>query len=224
MTPPGNRPPRRPTAFTLIEVLLAIVISGMVLTAASSFLVSIANIWINRGDNDFFVQHVDGVGVFLNQALALSEGTEELGEGEDDLPVVWARPPGYSEFEPPLLAFRLRESPPLLSTLEFPLPGVTAYLYFREDRGLYLLWHPHLVETEDIDDVYRTPLSPYCKGLEYHYYDEEEELWETTDEPLEDDDRQFILPDYLTLHFTWEDETRSVPVYVPRRDQNVPLF
>ena len=61
--------------FTLIEVLLAITITGFVLASATTLIVSISEIWANRQNSHFFGDHVDGVTEFL-QARLSEAGTE----------------------------------------------------------------------------------------------------------------------------------------------------
>lgn len=62
-------------AFTLLEVILAIAITGFVLAAATSFVVSVSRIWVDREERHFFEDHVDGVTEFLNACFA-SAGME----------------------------------------------------------------------------------------------------------------------------------------------------
>ncbi|MFU8848115.1 MAG: type II secretion system protein J [Opitutales bacterium] len=75
-TPPILQPSTPPTlhsstasGFTLLEVLLAVAITGFVLAAASTMLVSVTNIWANRLDSNFFEDHVDGVAEFVQSSF-----------------------------------------------------------------------------------------------------------------------------------------------------------
>jgi len=61
------------SGMTLIEVVLALAVAGFLLTAATSFVVSISNIWAERSQRNFFEDHVDGVTEFINVML-LSAG------------------------------------------------------------------------------------------------------------------------------------------------------
>jgi len=68
---------------SLLEVILAIAVAGFVLAAAVAMLVSISNIWSDRSDRHFFVDHVDGVTEFMNAtfssagvAIALKDSSE----------------------------------------------------------------------------------------------------------------------------------------------------
>ena len=207
-------------AFTLIEMLLALAIGGMLMTAISIFVVSLAEIWLHRGEGDFLKQHAGGVGYFLNNSLAHAE---KLDGGDDD-PVHWDRPPGYSEFAPPLLTFSLKEAPALLDDGDQLLPGLTCYLHFIENEGLSLLWHSRLRKTESMDEVRRTPVSAYVTKMLFCYYDGESNTWEETERPEEDLDGAYMVPDFLKLQFEYLGDTRLVKLYLPKRGQNVPIF
>ena len=211
---------KRNDGFSLLEVLLSLAVGGMLLTGATAYTISISDIWINQDDGRFFQQHVDGVESFLNNALAHSETMEE-----EEGPIVWSRPPGFSEFDDPLLAFQLKEAPAILSYGETPLPAVTCYLYLKEPEGLSLLWYPKLKRTEGGEDIYNTELSPFVKSAEYCYYDKEDDQWELSGFPKEDADGLLILPDFIKLRFEHEGEDpRKVPVYLPAKGHNVLLF
>lgn len=60
---------------TLLEIILAIAISGSILFAATAYVVSISNIWADREERHFFEDHVDGVTEFLKSGF-LSAGYE----------------------------------------------------------------------------------------------------------------------------------------------------
>ncbi len=84
---------KRGAGFTLLEVLLAIAITGFVLSAATSLVVSVSNIWSSRQNSHFFEDHVDGVSEFLRAAFAEAglavgrpEANEPGSEGGDDDP------------------------------------------------------------------------------------------------------------------------------------------
>ena len=61
---------RRNHGFSLVEVLLALAVGGVVLMAASSLLVTISQAWANRpATRDAFDAHVNGVAHFLTAML-----------------------------------------------------------------------------------------------------------------------------------------------------------
>ena len=56
---------RKLKGMTLIEVVIAIAISGFILASAASFVVSITDIWSKREQRYAFYEHADGVSQFL---------------------------------------------------------------------------------------------------------------------------------------------------------------
>lgn len=135
-----------------------------------------------------------------------------------DEPVGWARPPGFSDNKEPLLNFKLTTAPTLLIGLEnAPLLGLDAFLYFDDSEGLSLLWYSTLQEdAEDINDLRRTVISPMVTKIQYVYWDERFEKWETEDEPMEGDgDDQYLLPRFLKLTFEYEGETQERTLTIP---------
>lgn len=74
---------------TLIEVVLAIAVAGFVLASATTFLISVSNIWHERQNRHFFEDHVDGVAEFLKASFTMAGyeiGTGTTDEGADDEP------------------------------------------------------------------------------------------------------------------------------------------
>ncbi len=55
-----------PNGFTLLEVILAVAIAGMVMTAATALLVAAGNAWLLRDDRAFLEAHASGVSQFLS--------------------------------------------------------------------------------------------------------------------------------------------------------------
>lgn len=64
--------------FSLIEVLLATAVAGILLTAMTFQIVSLSNIWIHRTSDDYFQEHVDGVTAFLNASLQQAATTADV--------------------------------------------------------------------------------------------------------------------------------------------------
>lgn len=146
-----------------------------------------------------------------------SSNTGSLVNAADE-PIGWARPPGYSESKEPLLNFKLTKAPPLLVGLEnAPLLGIDTFLYFEDSEGLSLLWYSSLQEdSEDINDLRRTVISPLVTKIQYVYWDESFEKWETEDQPMEGDGAdQYILPRFIKLTFEYEGETQERTFTIP---------
>ena len=154
-----------------------------------------------------------------------STGSGLVHVSED--PINWSQPPGFADYQDPLLHFRLNETPPLLvQTENAPIIGVKAFIYFEDDEGLSLLWYTPLQEdSEDLDDLRRTPLSDLVTKVEYVYWDERFEKWETETEPKEgEDDDQFILPRFLKLTFEYEGVIKERSLTIPVTSRNALIF
>lgn len=213
---------------TLVEILVTIAILGSFMTLLSFHMVALSNLWLNRTDDDFFEQHVDGVVLFLNNAIEASEAISETEEEAESQPIEWARPPGWSELDDPLLHFRQSEAPALFVREGQSLPSILAYLHFERDEGLSVLWYSAFdaEEIEQVRDLLRTRISSFVTRIEYAYYEMEDDEWEITDEPLEEDNNDtFRLPDYLRLTFSHPEEgERTRSLFIPHKSLEVPLF
>lgn len=218
---------RHSGGLTLVEMIVTIAILGSFMTLLSFHLVALSNLWLNRTDDDFFEQHVDGVVLFLNNAIEASESTEGDENRGASLPVEWARPPGWSDFDDPLLHFRQKEAPALFVREGISLPDILAYIHFSEDLGLSILWYSAFdaEEIENERDLKRTPISSFVEKIEYAYYDIEDDEWEITPEPEENQEGEFLLPNFLRLTFAHPAEGERVKsVFIPHKSRDVPLF
>ncbi|MEC8209495.1 MAG: hypothetical protein VX051_03475 [Verrucomicrobiota bacterium] len=142
-------------------------------------------------------------------------------------PIDWSQPPGFADYQDPLLHFGLNGSPPLfVQTENAPIIGVEAFLHFEDDEGLSLLWYTPLQEdSEDLDDLRRTPISNLITKVEYVYWDERFEKWETETAPKEgENDDQFILPRFLKLTFEYEGVIKERSITIPVTSRNALIF
>ena len=214
----------RRKGFSLVEVLLALAIGGLVLTAATALLVTISQAWANRpATRDAFDAHVNGVANFLTAMLEEATLPEVLNAPPKVITL--DRAPGFSEMDDPLVRFYLREAPPLFF---WPEPGSVAsrlHIFLQVDKqdGLRLLWYSDLQELEknekgvrepeDDDELFCTVISPFCTEVFYCYYGDEDDTdddlkrWEIVDELEEDiNSGEFRLPAFAKFVFKWDDE------------------
>ena len=217
----------------MIEVLLALTIGGLVLTAATSLLITISRAWAERpATRDAFDAHINGVAHFLTAVL--EEATLPATSGSGDQPIDLQRPIGYSESEDPLIHFYLREGPPLLVWPNCPASRVHCFFQFIEGEGLSILWYSELqelekndqgnMELEDEDELFKTSISLFCTEVFYCYYGDDNEgdddlkEWEIVDD-LEEDIRsgKYRTPDFMKLVFSWEDEDLERTITLPIR-------
>jgi hypothetical protein len=212
-----------------VEVLLAMAVGGLVLIAASSLLVTIAQAWANRpATRDAFDAHINGVGHFL--AAMLEEAT--LPDGSSGPEVIQLdRPVGQSERDDPQLRFFLREAPPFFFWPHGLASRVHAYFQFEEGEGLHLLWYSELQEMEkndlgkreleDEEELFRSLVSPYLDEVKYCYFGEEgesdEEMKDWEEKPTLEEDVEsgkFRLPDFIRIIFRWDEEDLERDIFL----------
>ena len=136
--------------FSMVEVLLALSIGGLVLLAASALLVTISQAWANRpATRDAFDAHINGVSHFLTAVL------EEATLSSFALPktkklicnIRWV----FRMRKTPN-SFLFKGSPPLFFSPYGSATRVHAYLNIEEGEGLSILWFSELQELEKNDE------------------------------------------------------------------------
>ncbi|MEC8043697.1 MAG: prepilin-type N-terminal cleavage/methylation domain-containing protein [Verrucomicrobiota bacterium] len=221
----------RKSGFSMVEVLLAMAVGGLVLMAASSLLVTISQAWANRpATRDAFDAHVNGVAHFLSAVL--EEATVPSLSKKGDQSVDLQRPVGFSESDAPLIHFYLREAPPLFVWPKGVATRVHAYFHFDDRDGLSFLWFSELqelekndegrMEPEDEEDLRKTAISPFVREIEYCYYGDEDDgpedikEWEIM-EDLEEDVQsgKYRIPAFVRLTFRWEEEDLERIISLP---------
>ena len=216
---------RSKNGLTLIEMVVTIALMGLVMTFLSFHMVGLSNLWLNRTDDDFFEQHVDGVVLFMTNVMEASESAA-FGENEQRPPVEWAKPPGWSDMDDPLLYFQQNEAPALFVREGLSLPAIQAYIHFDDRDGLSIIWYSAL-DAEDIEDerdLRRTRISSYITQMDYAYYELEDDEWEITEDPIEEDE-QFRLPDFIRLTFSHPEQGERIrSVLIPHGSVEIPLF
>lgn len=178
------------------------------------------------GDVTIDISYAGDTGGSTSSEKTNSAGGSSLISTAED-PVSWSKPPGYADYQDPLLNFGLKDTPALLiQTEDAPTVGVEAFLYFDKDEGLSLLWFTPLQEdSEDLNDLRRTPISDLITKFEYVYWDERFEKWETETEPKEGEgEEQYILPRFLKLTFEYQGETKERTLTIPVPSQSALIF
>ena len=225
---------RKITGFTLVEVLLALTIGGLVLVAATTLLITISQAWANRpATRDAFDAHVNGVAHFLTAVLE-EASVAPLAKNQDKV-IDLQTPVGFSEVDDPLVHFYLREAPPLFFNPHGKSVRVHAYLYPDETDGLSLLWFSELQELEKGEDgnlqpveeeeLLKSIISPFCREVYYYYYGEEDDgpddvkNWEVYSDLQESEKSdEFRIPAFMKLVFRWDDEDleRTISLSIDR--------
>ena len=210
--------------FSLVEVLLALSIGGLVLLAATALLVTISQAWANRpATRDAFDAHVNGVSHFLSAVL--EEASLSSFALPNDQSIDLQYPVGFSDAQDPLIHFYLREAPPLFFSPYGSAVRVHAYLNVQDGEGLSILWFSELQELEkndegrmepqDESELMKTLVSPFCQEIFYCYYGDEDarpddiKEWEIQDSLEESEKGQdnYRIPAFIRLYFAGKKKT-----------------
>lgn len=218
----SRRPRRSSSAFTLIEILLALSLVGLVLVALNTFVFSMGELWGKNQDVRLFEQHVRAVTRFLENELRTAAFPPAAVPGGAPITVQEIRPQSGSTAN--LLTFELPEGSRLIAWPDRPLPEVVCSLQADDRDGLRLLWHSRL-ETRFNDDPPReTVITPLVTALSYDYYDPEFKNWKNEPQLQRDSDNRLLPPQRLRLTFAYRKMTRETVVTLPVTGEGLPYF
>lgn len=186
---------RRGRGFTLLEVLLALSLLGVLLVALNSFVFSMAEVWGEGREERLFAQHARAVSVHVEDMLRAAA----RGPGGGGLAIKEIKLERGGE--QPELAFTLAEGDRLLSWPETPLPDVEMSIGVDEREGLILHWQSVLETRRDTEAPRSVTISPFVVSLGWDYYDESFRRWETLEQPKQETDGTYLLPRRLRIRF-----------------------
>lgn len=210
--------------FTLLEILVALALVGLVLVGLNTFIFSMSELWGRRSESRLFDQHVRAVSRFLERELRRAVWPPEGSLGQAAISVREVRPRTGSSG--PLVRFELREGSRLLSWPDRPLPEVECALAVRDGVGLVLLWQSRL-ETRFGDDPPReTVISPLVAAIQYDYYDGEARTWQTESSPRRSREsaERYDTPRRLRLTFRHGAYSQETLITVPAAVEAIPTY
>lgn len=223
MKPPRSISPRRPRdrGFTLIEILLALAVVGLLLVALNTFVFSMGELWGRNNDVRLFEQHTRAVTRFLEGELRAAAFPPAARPGSTPITAQEIRPESGSTDN--LLTFELPEGSRLISWPDDrPLPEVVCSLQVRPRDGLYLLWHSRLEKKFNDDPPHEALVSPLVSDISYEYYDENFKSWRTENTPQKDPTGQLMTPQRLRLKFTYNKQARETVITLPVAGEGLP--
>lgn len=217
----------RRSGFTLLEILLALALVGLVFVALNTFIFSMGELWGQNTDVRLFDQHVRNVTRFLegelrSAALPPAAGSTSNTDGSADAPIAAKDIRASSGLTEPLLTFTLPAGSRLISWPERPLPDVVCSLAVRDRQGLMLLWHSRLEKRFDQDAPRETVISPMVTGMTYDYYDADFKRWKTETQLQKDNSGQVTTPQRIRLKFAYGKLTRESIVQLPAPVEGLP--
>ncbi len=245
---------RRRAGFTLLEMLLALAVAGLLVGASSQLIVSLSHIWAHRTDADSFEEHADGVARFLSRSFAeslgrhqpewtggkadaASEQIEALQEAEatsgsglwKNEGVSMGRIDKDDAITPPTLNWKFFLLPPALGGDAPPASaGVEAWLVFEQGRGLAIVWRDiRNVQpgiVGDEDELLRSSLVSAFVTKLEYLYRDDERKQWLEEEKPREFGGDYKLPDFLRITFEEGGRTSVRMVRVPKDRRTMPIY
>jgi prepilin-type N-terminal cleavage/methylation domain-containing protein len=210
------------SAFTLLEILLALALIGMMLVALNSFVFSMGELWGRNADVRLFDQHVRAVTRFLENELRAATLPPAARAGS--LPVAPQEIRPSSGATDNLLTFELPAGSRLIQWPDRPLPEVVCSLQAREREGLILLWHSRLEKNFETEPPREVVVTPFVSALAYDYYDADFKRWSTETALKKDNTGAALTPQRLRLKFTYGKLTAETMVSLEPAVEGLPNF
>jgi prepilin-type N-terminal cleavage/methylation domain-containing protein len=215
-----RRAPR--AAFTLIEILLALALVGLVFVSLNTFIFSMGELWGRGTDVRLFEQHVRAVTRFLEHELRTAALPPAARTNSTPIALQEVKPEsGLSE---KMLTFELPSGSRLFTWPDRPLPEVVCSLQVRQNEGLILLWHSRLEKNFDTDPPRETVITPLVTQIHYDYYDPDAHSWSTETQLKLDPQGKPMTPQRIRLTFTYGKQSMDSVITLPITNEGLPAF
>ncbi len=210
-------------AFSLVEMMVAIALVGLLIVGLNYFVFSMGEIWGRSSDKRLFEQHVRSVSRFLESELRQAGLPPHATRSTPAFVPLEIRPSGgLSEV---LLTFDLPEGSRLITWPERPLPELVCSFQVRQGKGLYLLWHSRLETRFEQDSPREVLITPFVSAIAYDYYDTQAKTWSTERTPKRDPrTSSYPSPQRLRLSFAHKGYTQEVTLPLPLVEEGLPNF
>ncbi len=198
---------KRRKYFTLLEILLALSIAGMVMMACSSMLFSMVSLASKMENAEPLGKHMNSVERFLKSCFINSNFPEDTPSDlfgdlrSDDGAIRLGQHPDNSSSTKMNLAFGVIKDHPFFPSSNLFSTEKLCWLDFREKEGLYLVWTFIYLEEEQSDYItYENLISKNVVGLKYWYYSDSYE-WEVEEELSSSSSNAGNIPHFLEVVF-----------------------
>jgi prepilin-type N-terminal cleavage/methylation domain-containing protein len=210
----------RRRGFTLIEIVLAMALVGLVLVGMNTFIFSMSELWGRNTDVRLFDQHVRAVTRFLQKEMIQATLPPSAAPSSTPVGIQPITPSGGTQEN--LITYMQLSGNRMLAWPATPLPEVFCSLQVRRDKGLFMLWHSDLENHFNDDPPRETLVSPFVTALSYDYFDSDFSKWTTETALRSDSSGNPVAPQRLRLTFAYQKLTRETIVTVPATTQGLP--
>lgn len=230
MTTMRTRPPcrrfsratPRGRGFTLLELMVAIAMAGLVLVGLNFFVFSMGEIWGRGSDSRLFDQHVRGVARFLQHELRAARNPYQADGSTPSFEILEIKPSGGVPER--LVSYTILDPDRLMTWIDRPLPEVVCSLQVRDGKGLFLLYHSRLEKRFEDESPREALISPFVESLAYQYYDEDYKRWTQERMLKRDNGSDFLVPQRLVLKFAYRGFTRELVLSLSETEEGLPRF
>ncbi len=167
----------RRRAFTLIEVLMALALVGLIMVGLNTFIFSMGELWGRNTDARLFDQHVRAVTRFLEKELLRASLPPAAAVNSTPVGVQLVTP--ATALQENMITYLQLTGGRILRWPGRPLPEVVCSLQVRRDQGLFMLWHSDLENRFNDDPPRETLISPYVTSIAFDYFDSDFNRWTT---------------------------------------------
>ena len=221
-----KRPLHKPhslRAFTMLEMMIAIALVGMLIIGLNFFVFSMGELWGRSSDKRLFEQHVRAVSRYLEAELRQAGLPPHATKNTAAfIPQEIHPSAGLTEI---LLTFDLPEGSRLVAWPERPLPELVCSFQVRQGKGLYLLWHSRLEVRFEEDSPREVLITPFVTAMAYDYYDVDAKTWSTERSPKKDSSSgEYLAPQRLRLSFAHGGYTQEITLPLPYAAEGLPNF
>ena len=208
--------------FTMLEILIAVSLVGLLLVALNSFIFSMGELWGKNSDVRLFEQHVRNVTRFMQEEMARAALPPAGRSGQNAIAPQEIKP--ESGLTEQMLTFELPQGSRLINWPGRALPDVVCSLTVRDRAGLLLLWHSRLEKNFADDPPREAVITPLVTALSYDYYDADFKRWKTETSLQKDSAGKVMTPQRLRMKFTYDKMTRETIVTLPNTTEGLPQF
>lgn len=180
--------------FTLLEVLLALSLTTLLLTAATALIVTLFLLWENQSQTDRQTR-ARSLELWLTDTLAQVAHTD----ANTGWQINWDN--DQRTLSAPTLSW---QSDRRNSILPQNAPGGRweYRLIHNPPHGLFLAWRPTNLEAGTPSNYQYTLLSSQVSALRFAYYDPERERWNVYHEAVDPEREDGRVPDLIALDYT----------------------
>jgi prepilin-type N-terminal cleavage/methylation domain-containing protein len=211
------------SAFTLLEMLIALALMGLLMVALNTVVFSMGELWGRNSDLHLFDQHVNAVSHFLQEQFNAATFPPAARANATPITPLAVTPAGGMQDN--LITYELVGGSRFLNWPGRPLPEVVCSLQVRPNDGLYLLWHSRLEMNFATTPPRETKITPLVTAIGYDYYDTTLKHWTSQSTVMQDSSGNLLSPNRITLTFAYGKLTpRTVSIVVPTAQQGPPNF